>query len=198
MSSDHKIVSRKDWLVERTRLLHEEKAFTRKKDELAQRRRDLPWVEVQENYVFEGPNGPTTLADLFDGRGQLLIYHFMFAPEWTQGCKSCSLVADHFDPSVVHLRHRDVSLAAVSRADRQTAGLSHADGLEFPLGLVGRQHVQSRLRRLFHRTGTAKPTHDLQLRIAAVPDHRSARLERVHPRRRGQNLSHLFDVLRAA
>ncbi|HEY1065325.1 MAG TPA: thioredoxin family protein [Pirellulales bacterium] len=116
MTTPHAIATRREWLEARTRLLHEEKEFTRRKDELAARRRELPWVQVEENYVFQGADGPTTLADLFDGRSQLLIYHFMFAPDWSQGCKSCSLVADHYEPAIIHLQQRDVSLATVSRA----------------------------------------------------------------------------------
>ncbi len=116
MTTAHPIVTRQQWLEDRKRLLHEEKEWARQKDRLAQRRRELPWVQVEQNYVFDGPDGPVTLADLFDGRSQLLVYHFMFAPEWSQGCKSCSLVADHFDPALVHLQQRDVSLVCVSRA----------------------------------------------------------------------------------
>jgi len=116
MTGSHKIVSREQWLQDRKRLLHEEKELTRQRDRLAERRRELPWVKVDENYVFEGGDGPVTLAELFDGRSQLLVYHFMFAPEWSQGCKSCSLVADHYDPAIVHLHHRDTSMVTVSRA----------------------------------------------------------------------------------
>ncbi|WP_425615394.1 DUF899 domain-containing protein [Anatilimnocola sp. NA78] len=116
MSANQKVVTRQQWLEDRKRLLHEEKELTRRKDELARHRRELPWVKVDEKYVFDGADGPVTLAELFDGRSQLLIYHFMFAPEWSQGCKSCSLVADHFDPAIVHLQQRDISMAVVSRA----------------------------------------------------------------------------------
>ena len=112
----HTIVSRDQWLEDRKRLLREEKELTRLKDQLAHRCRELPWVKVEQNYVFDGPDGPVTLAELFDSRSQLLIYHFMFAPEWSQGCKSCSLVADHYDPAIVHLHHRDTSMVTVSRA----------------------------------------------------------------------------------
>ncbi len=113
---NHPIASGEEWLRARKELLAKEKEFTRLRDELSQLRRDLPWEKVEKEYVFEGPHGRETLADLFDGRSQLLVYHFMFGPDWEEGCKSCSLIADHYDPSVVHLNHRDVTLVTVSRA----------------------------------------------------------------------------------
>lgn len=114
--NQHTIVSREEWLTVRKDHLFAEKELTRSRDELAAQRRSLPWVKVEENYIFDGANGAVTLAELFDGRSQLMVYHFMFAPEWSQGCKSCSLMADHFDPAIIHLKHRDVSMVAVSRA----------------------------------------------------------------------------------
>ncbi len=111
-----KIVSRDEWLVARENYLRKEKEFTRLRDELSSHRRDLPWVKVEKEYVFDAPGGKETLADLFDGRSQLIVYHFMFGPGWEQGCPSCSLVSDHIDGSVVHLANRDVTLIAVSRA----------------------------------------------------------------------------------
>ena len=111
-----RIVSRDEWLVARKQHLDREKAYVRLRDELSAERRQLPWVRVETEYVFDGPNGPETLADLFDGRSQLIVYHFMFGPDWDQGCPSCSLVSDHFDPTLIHLAHRDVTLCAVSRA----------------------------------------------------------------------------------
>ena len=98
------------------RNLAKEKAFTRARDELSQQRQDLPWEKVEKAYEFEGPDGKESLADLFDGRSQLIVYHFMFDPEWGEGCKSCSYLADHYEPSIVHLKHRDVTLVTVSRA----------------------------------------------------------------------------------
>ncbi len=83
---------------------------------MAAQRRNLPWVKVEDNYVFDGADGPVTLTELFDGRSQLMVYHFMFAPEWSQGCKSCSLMADHYDPAIIHLNYREVSMVTVSRA----------------------------------------------------------------------------------
>jgi len=112
----HKIVSQDEWLVARTSLLAAEKKFTAARDALSQERRALPWVKVSKNYVFEGPNGRQTLADLFGGRSQLVIYHFMLGPDWEQGCPSCSYLADHFDGATVHLAHRDVTFLVVSRA----------------------------------------------------------------------------------
>lgn len=112
----HQVVSRDEWLQARKALLAAEKEFTRKRDEVSRQRRELPWVRVDKDYVFHGPNGPETLAELFQGRRQLIVYHFMLGPQMKQGCKSCSFVADHFDPTLIHLANRDVTLAAVSRA----------------------------------------------------------------------------------
>lgn len=114
--NQHKVVSRDEWLKARIAHLAAEKEFTRKRDELSRQRRELPWVRVEMNYVFEGPKGPEKLADLFAGRSQLIIYHFMLGPTWEEGCKSCSFLADHFDPARIHLAHRDVTLAVVSQA----------------------------------------------------------------------------------
>ena len=111
-----KIVSRDEWLAAHKQHLSKEKEFTRLRDKLSADRRELPWVKVENLYVFDGPNGKETLADLFDGRSQLIVYHFMFGPEWEEGCKSCSFLSDHVDGAVVHLAHRDVTLLVVSRA----------------------------------------------------------------------------------
>jgi predicted dithiol-disulfide oxidoreductase (DUF899 family) len=113
---DHSVVSEKEWLAQRKELLRKEKEFTRLRDELSRQRRELPWVKVEKNYVFDGPGGKEALSDLFDGRSQLVIYHFMFGPGWEQGCPSCSFEADHFNSFIVHLNARDVSMAAISRA----------------------------------------------------------------------------------
>jgi predicted dithiol-disulfide oxidoreductase (DUF899 family) len=112
----HQIVSRDEWLAARKALLAKEKAFTKERDALSQERRRLPWVKVDKTYVFEGPAGKETLADLFAGRNQLLVYHFMFGPDWKEGCPSCSFWADNYNSTEVHLSHRDVSLVAISRA----------------------------------------------------------------------------------
>jgi predicted dithiol-disulfide oxidoreductase (DUF899 family) len=112
----HKIVSRDEWLAARKAHLADEKAFTRARDELSRKRRDLPWEKVEKRYEFDGPNRKETLADLFAGKSQLIVYHFMLGPGWEAGCQSCSLLADHFDGSVVHLAQRDVSFVVISRA----------------------------------------------------------------------------------
>lgn len=118
--ASQRIASREQWLTERTALLAREKALTRARDELAAARRDLPWVEVTKAYRFETPGGPRSLADLFEGRSQLVVYHFMFGPDWMQGCKSCSFWADTFCRIGPHLAARDVTLCAVSRAPLAT------------------------------------------------------------------------------
>ena len=111
-----KVVSREKWLVARKAFLKKEKAFSRLRDELAAERRGLPWEEVVKPYVFEGPGGKKALPALFDGKSQLVVYHFMFDPSWKEGCKICSFWADNFDRNAVHLKARDVSLVAISRA----------------------------------------------------------------------------------
>ncbi len=111
-----KIVAPDQWLAARRELLREEKEYTRLGDQLAARRRELPRVRIDKSYVFASPHGPATLADLFEGRSQLLVQHFMFGAGWEEGCKSCSFMMDHFNPAVPHLNARDVSFAAISRA----------------------------------------------------------------------------------
>lgn len=110
------IVSPSEWLDARKRLLAKEKELTRLRDELSRQRREHPWEKVEKRYVFEGPDGKESLADLFGGNSQLIVYHFMLGPEWTEGCPSCSMVADHLEGSLVHLAQRDVTLVVVSRA----------------------------------------------------------------------------------
>jgi predicted dithiol-disulfide oxidoreductase (DUF899 family) len=111
-----RIVSRDEWLAARKQLLSKEKELTHLRDRLSTERRALPWVRVDKPYLFEGPNGKETIAELFEGRSQLVIYHFMFGPGWEQGCPSCSWAADNIDANVVHLNARDVTLVVVSRA----------------------------------------------------------------------------------
>ncbi|BCP54275.1 hypothetical protein K32_28920 [Kaistia sp. 32K] len=115
-TSNPKVVSRDEWIAARKAHLANERELTHRLDELRAERRQLPWVEVDKTYVFEGPNGPETLADLFDGRSQLIVYHFMFGPDWQEGCPGCSFVSDHIDGVNLHLPHHDVTLLAVSRA----------------------------------------------------------------------------------
>jgi predicted dithiol-disulfide oxidoreductase (DUF899 family) len=110
------IVSEEQWVAARKKLLAREKQVTRLRDQISQERRELPWVKVTKNYIFEGPNGRESLADLFEGRSQLIVYHFMLGPGWEQGCKSCSYLTDHFDGANFHLPHKDVTFVLTSRA----------------------------------------------------------------------------------
>jgi len=114
--TEHQIVNRAEWTAARQQLLTAEKEFTRLRDELNRRRRELPWEPVDKSYVFEGESGKESLADLFDGRRQLVVYHFMYAPDWDIGCRGCSFWADNFNGIIPHLNARDVSFVAVSRA----------------------------------------------------------------------------------
>ena len=140
--TQHQIASHEEWLAARKQLLAEEKEFTRLRDRLSQRRRDLPWEAVEKEYVFEGPNGRQSLADLFDGRDQLVVYHAMFDPataspstSWTEdaACLACSFWADNFNGITVHLNHRDVTMIAVSRAPyEKIAAYKQRMGWTFP------------------------------------------------------------------
>src|SRR6476660_9292367 len=116
LKHDHKVVSRKEWLATRLDLLKAEKELTRRSDELARRRQELPWVQIDKEYRFETDEGNASLADLFKGRSQLLVYHFMFGPDYAAGCPHCSAIADGFNGIAVHLANHDVMLWAVSRA----------------------------------------------------------------------------------
>jgi predicted dithiol-disulfide oxidoreductase (DUF899 family) len=113
---NHQIVSKNEWIEARKVLLKKEKQFTALRDQLSQQRRDLPWVAVDKEYVFDGPNGKQTLSELFDGRSQLIVYHFMYDPNWDAGCPSCSFWADNFNNIIVHLNQRDVTMIAISKA----------------------------------------------------------------------------------
>ena len=115
-SAIHAVVSPEEWVAARQHLLAREKEFTAQRDLLNAERRRLPWVKVDKPYVFEGPQGRQTLADLFEGRSQLIIYHFMFGPGWKEGCPSCSMLADHLDGMLAHIAQRDITVAVVSRA----------------------------------------------------------------------------------
>jgi predicted dithiol-disulfide oxidoreductase (DUF899 family) len=130
---EHEVVSHDEWLDARKRLLAEEKEFTRLRDDLTRRRLDLPWEAVDRQYVFEGAAGERTLAELFDGRAQLLVYHFMFDPGEEVGCPICSFWADNFEPVVLHLHARDVSMVAVSQAPfAKIAAYQERMGWSFP------------------------------------------------------------------
>ena len=132
-STGHRVVSRDEWLKERIALLAEEKALTRQRDAVASRVRDLPWVKVDKAYLFDSPAGRVSLADLFGDRSQVIVYHFMFDATWSQGCKSCSFIADHYNGIVVHLAHRDVSFVTVSKAPiEKIEGFRTRMGWTFP------------------------------------------------------------------
>ena len=131
--SQHKVVSEEKWLAARKELLAAEKEFTRQRDAISAKRRELPWVKVEKKYVFDGPSGKISLAEMFRDRSQLVIYHFMFGPGWEQGCPSCSYLGDHFDGSLVHLNARDIAFSAVSRAPMpQIAAFKQRMGWRFP------------------------------------------------------------------
>ena len=152
----HRTGTREEWLAERLELLAVEKELTRQSDELARRRRELPWVPIEKDYRFETDVGPASLADLFQGRSQLLIYHFMFGPDYTAGCPACSAIADGFNGSHVHLANHDVLMMAVSRAPFTHSGLQAAHRLDIPLGVLTRRRVQLRLQRLGDRGAAAR------------------------------------------
>ena len=113
---NHKVVSSAEWIAARKKLLAKEKELTRLRDAIAKQRQQLPWVKVEKNYIFDTPAGKKSLADLFGGRSQLVVNHFMLGPGWKQGCVGCSFGADHIDGGLVHLEHHDVSVVTVSRA----------------------------------------------------------------------------------
>jgi predicted dithiol-disulfide oxidoreductase (DUF899 family) len=130
---EHAVVSPEEWLVARKELLAKEKEFTRQRDALSAERRKLPWVRVEKQYSFDSPDGRKTLAGLFGRASQLIVYHFMFGPNWEEGCPSCSYLGDHFDGTLLHLAHRDTSLVAISRAPLpQIEGFKKRMGWRFP------------------------------------------------------------------
>ncbi|MBM4118991.1 DUF899 domain-containing protein [bacterium] len=130
---NHPVVSRQEWLVAREVLLAKEKELTVLRDDLARQRRELPWVQVTKPYVFEGPDGQQSLSDLFAARRQLIVYHFMYAPDWTEGCPICSFWADNFERIPIHLAHRDATLVAISRAPyEKLAAYRRRMGWTFP------------------------------------------------------------------
>ncbi len=133
--TEHRVATQDEWQTERDALLAEEKELTRRSDELARRRRELPWVKVEKEYVFETERGTKSLAELFDGRSQLLVYHFMFGPPYTAGCPVCSSIADTLAPQVVHLKARDTTLVLASRAPLDRL-LAFRDRMGWPIGWV--------------------------------------------------------------
>ena len=177
-----KVGTRDEWRAARIALLEREKELTRLSDELARERQELPWVPVEKEYSFDTDEGTKTLADLFDGRSQLLVYHFMFGPEYTAGCPTCSSIADSFDGSIVHLNHHDVTMLCISRAPLQKLrGLQAADGLELPVGLIGGKRFQLRLRRLVHREAAAGRG---RVQLPGLPDDEAHPGSRHRPHRR--------------
>jgi predicted dithiol-disulfide oxidoreductase (DUF899 family) len=133
VSPKHKVVSQQGWLAARKELLAAEKEFTRQRDAISAKRRELPWVKVEKNYTFDGPNGKVSLSEMFRDKSQLIVYHFMLGPGWEQGCPSCSFLGDHFDGSLVHLNARDIAFSAVSRASMpEIAAFKKRMGWKFP------------------------------------------------------------------
>ena len=162
---NHAIVSREEWLDARKALLAKERAMTHELDALRAERRQLPWVRIEKPYVFEGPEGECTLGDLFRGRSQLAIYHFMLTPGSDHVCRGCSFVADHIDAARQHFEHADLSFAGgLARAASADRGGQGPDGLDIPLGLLARQRLQLRFRRVVHARGHRRRPRDLQLR----------------------------------
>ena len=160
----HMTGTREEWLTARLELLEAEKELTRRSDELARRRQELPWVRIDKEYRFDTDEGSASLADLFRGRSQLLVYHFMFGPDYTAGCPSCSTIADGFNGFVVHLANHDVAFCGgVAGASREAAGVQAADGVDVSLGVLLRQRLQLRLQRPVHRGATARGGHRIQL-----------------------------------
>src|SRR5438093_7905372 len=176
----HTIVSREEWREARTAHLAKEKEFTRLRDQLSAERRALPWVKVDKTYVFEGPAGKTTLAELFDGRRQLIVYHFMFGPGWEEGCPSCFL------PGRPHRRRRHAPRAPRRDAAGGVAGapppdrsVQEAHGLAVHVGVVARDRLQLRLSRVVHEGPDREGRRGLQLRPARIPERGSPRHQRL-------------------
>ena len=147
----HKIGTRKQWLDARLELLKAEKELTRRSDELAKQRQALPWVRIDKEYRFDTDAGAASLKDLFRGRSQLLVYHFMFGPDYKAGCPSCSMIADGFEGFAVHLANHDVALSRrLARAVSKAAGLQAPHGLDIPVGVFERRRIQLRFQDRVH------------------------------------------------
>ena len=191
----HKIVSHDEWIAARKAYLAEEKAFSKARDTLSKKRRELPWEKVEKNYVFDTPNGKQSLADLFGGKSQLIVYHFMLGPGWEAGCPSCSLIADHFDGAVDSFgatRHRlRRRLARAAAGDREVQG---AHGLEIQMGVVVRQRFQCRLSGLGVARGEGRRQGHVQLRTDHVPERRAARRQRVLQRSTAGEVFHTYST----
>ena len=170
---DRKVVSQKEWLAARIELLKAEKEHTRRSDELARQRQQLPWVRIDKKYQFESEEGKTSLADLFKGRSQLLVYHFMFGPDYTSGCPTCSTIADGFNGFAAHLANHDVMLWCISRAPfAKIQAFKRRMGWMFPWASSFGGDFNVGFRRLVHRGATTRRRHRIQLpaRAADVRD----------------------------
>ena len=191
----HKVVSREEWDVARKELLNKEKQLTGWRDQLAADRQALPWVKIDTNYVFDAAEGKLTLADLFDGRSQLMIYHFMFGPDWKEGCPSCSFVSDHLDGAVPHLAARDVTLTMVSRAPlAKIEAFKRRMGWQFKWVSSFGSDFNYDFQVSFKPEEKAKGQGALQLHDAGVSQRRSPRPQRLLQGRRRRDLSHLLDL----
>ena len=165
----HLTGTREEWLAARLELLRAEKELTRRSDELARRRQELPWVRIDKEYRFATDAGSVSLADLFRGRSQLIVYHFMFGPDYTAGCPSCSAIADGFNGFAIHLASHDVMLWAVSRAPlAKLQAYQRRMGWNVSLGVLLRQRLQPGLQRPVHRGAAARGRHRIQLPARAA------------------------------
>jgi len=191
----HRIVSREQWLEERTALLAKEKAFTRMRDELNAQRRALPWVKIEKEYVFDAPEGEVTLAQLFDERGQLFIKHFMMGPGQTTQCVGCSLEVDHVEGLLEHMENHDLSYVAVARAPiEEIETVRKRMGWRFRWGLLVPQRLQLRFQRLVQAGGDGGFACVLQLGIRQSRHRGSFRRQRLLQRCRRADFSHLFGL----
>ena len=188
----HTVVSREEWIAARKAHLAHEKEYTRARERLAEERRALPWVKVDKDYVFDGPDGKVSLADLFRGRSQLVVQHVMFAPDWNEACKSCSFWADGFERMIPHLAARDTTMVAISRAPLpKLVAFKQRMGWTFDWLSSGDNDVQLRLRRFVH-AGANRERRQLQFWNHSLRKRGSARNQRVLSRRGQGHLPHLF------
>lgn len=160
---DHEVVSKEDWLKARRALLRDEKALTRLSDQLAERRRQLPWIKVETAYGFEDAVGTVSLSDLFEGRSQLIIYHFMFGPDWEQGCAGCTMFADDFNGIIEYLNDRDASMVVVSRAPLEKLQ-AYKERMGWRFRWVSSEHSDFNFDYdvSFHETGPSRKMHNFE------------------------------------